>query len=283
MKKHNYFSFTRSLTCTLALFTLLLVHDMAYAQEPCGDLLKNEEWTRGIDEIVQKLGTGQDLDSARIRSKELFEICSQSPTLNYLTGRLAEERKNMVDALYYYQKASEYTYVFAVEPELAKEIWYKRYLAENPDLSAEEVDGLKQKIDEQTKELARLRRADENYSAMRETKAFEDTVLMWTGAGTGLVGLAVAGAGVGLVLKSKEAPCDIKLVSEKTETKATRVQSDVKSSYLAGWALVGAGGALAVTGAILAGVYGYRVSHQNGDSDFSFQVSPVGAAFNMTF
>ncbi len=283
MKKRYYFSHTRFLACPLTLLMWLFVHNTALAQEPCGDLLKNGAWTNGINEIVQKLGTGEDLDTAWIKSKELFEICSQSPTLNYLTGRLAEERQNKVDALYYYQKASEYTYVFAVEPELAKEIWYKRYLAENPDLSAEEVDGLKQKIDEQTTELARLRRVEENYSVMRETKAFEDKVLMWTGAGTGLVGLAVAGAGIGLVMKSKEAPCDIKLVSEKTETKATRIQSDVKVSYLTGWTLVGAGSALAITGAILAGVYGYRVTHQNGDNNYSFQVSPVGAAFSMTF
>lgn len=247
------------------------------AQDKCYTLDSNKKWNNGINKLVDMMQSNE-MDNAWLLAKELSEICSMSPALNFLTGKIAQARNDTVSALYYYQKASEYTYMYAVEPDTAKAIWYARYLAENPDKTDESIDELRGKIRDLETETARLKESETKLNdEIRETE-----ILMWSGAGTGAAGLALAATGIALVLSTKDEPCDISLSTENHPT-APKVSYKVNDRYIAGWALTGVGSALLVAGAVVAGIYGYRYSEMNSEVDLSINFTPASASLTVNF
>ena len=110
----------------------LLIPMPAIAQDRCEHLNEDSEWTEGLKKLIATM-QNNEMKTAKGQAKALSEICSESPALNYLQGKIEESLGNSSRAHYYYQKSSENTYRFAVEPNTAKMIWYARYENEHPD------------------------------------------------------------------------------------------------------------------------------------------------------
>lgn len=250
---------------------------VCYAQDGCQSLNENPEWMGGLQDVISEI-QANDYQAALKKSKRLSEICPNAPTLNYMQGKIYENLNDKSNALYYYQKASENTYNFAVDPDTAKKIWYARYEFEHPERTQGEVSRKDERIGaleaESQQNLSNFEAyKEEQYASVRKT--------MWAGAGVGIGGLALAGAGLG-ILFSQENNITI---DYKTNDDIKEEMKNVKYTgpYIASWGLIGAGAALAVAGAVLTGIYGYKYTHFDKNVSYSFGVSPVKASFVIQF
>ncbi|MBO4351298.1 MAG: hypothetical protein J6A01_10180 [Proteobacteria bacterium] len=260
--------FIEHLLSSGVLLICLLISHAAFAQDACKDLNSNEAWNDGMKHLSSQIQNGQ-YDEARQTSKRLSEICNQSPVLNYMQGKIAEEQGNRQDALLYYQKASEYTYLLAVAPDMAKKIWYARYENENPERTAKSIREKDEKVQMQ------LDASSDRIQGL-EHKLYQ---VLWTGAGIGIGGLAMLGTGVGLLMYNG---------NEASKTKKNLTDQGYiidsyrnDSLYTVSWGLIGAGAALTIAGAIVTGIYGYQYTHL--DNSYAFVISPLGTSFNIEF
>lgn len=211
-----------------------------------------------------------DMITAKEQSKALVAICPNAPTLNYLQGKIAEALGEKNDALYFYQKASENTYTFAVDPANAKKIWYARYENEYPERTAEAVSSKNESYAALKAENATLKEALSHH----EFFTTDPKTLMWVGTGLGAGGLAFIGAGVGLLCNSH---------SSDITPSSNGYKVDDNATHATGWILAGMGGSLLITGAVLAGIYGYKYRLSLKNKDIVLNISPNGFQFNMTF
>lgn len=260
---------------------VLFTSGVGYSQDDCNNLSNNMEWQAGMSNLIKKIQSN-DVAEAKRLAASLSEICSTSPALNYLLGKLADAKNEKTDALYYYQKASEYTYLYAIEPNNAKKIWYERFLHEHPECrlrSGEDASsGGGFAIDDETKgevEKAFMEKllggSDQVYYPMYQQ---EMRKLMWSGVGIAVAGIVFAGVGGGLVAKNSD------LTYEDSEGFPKYKPNPV---YQIGWASIGVGAALTITGIVLTGVYGYKYTHLSLNQSYSFELSPFGASFSMQF
>ena len=180
------------LLLSLCMLFWLGMPEAAFAQDACLYLTNNSGWNEGIKSVSQLIQAG-NYTQARIEAKTLSQICDQSPVLHYMQGKIAQEMGEKSDALLHYQKASEYTYQFAVEPDMARKIWYARYENEHPERTAKSLEESarqnESKIYENTSELM---------SEFHKDIKARNYKMMWTGIGLGIGGLALLGTGVGL-------------------------------------------------------------------------------------
>lgn len=257
----------------VALFVLLPL--TANAEDQCDTIGKNSKWTKGMDTLIATM-QANDMKTAKSLSKDLVDICPNAPMLNYLQAKIAEALGENADALYYYQKASENTYTFAVDPDNAKKIWYARYEMEHPERSASAVASSSESMNALEKENAQLKdtisqQADLN---LNHTNSYKKA--MWAGIGVGIGGLALAGGGVGLVMSKSDK-------YEVTENKGSPKTYTFTNLYTTGWTLIGVGAAFTVGGAILAGVFGSKYASSKNQSDYSFSITPMHASFTFRF
>ena len=103
-------------------------------------------------------------------------------------------------------------------------------------------------------------------------------IALVTGAGTGIGGLAILGVGIGLLASEGDDSCNISIIMDEN---SPQISHGVHGMYIAGWTLVGVGAALTVAGAVVAGVYGYRYTHN--DTTVSFGITPVSASLEIAF
>ena len=73
---------------SLCLACLMGIPGLAFAQDDCYDLNTNEEWVRGLKEIIQ-LMENKDYARAQSNARKLSRICEKSPMLNYIQGIIA--------------------------------------------------------------------------------------------------------------------------------------------------------------------------------------------------
>ncbi len=247
----------------------------AFADE-CDYLDEDNTWNDSMIRLVG-LMTAQEYEKAENLSHDMSLRCSRSPMLNYIEAKIQEEKNDIDAAKLYYQKASEYTYDFAVAPDTAKKIWYARYEAENPERTQGGVDRLRADRD---KTFDRIKQAENRYATIlaseKKDRIDEYKTLTWTGTGLGIAGIVMLGIGVGIAATLEN---DDKYYSleQKPDSYA------VKPGYSMTWALIGAGGALTVAGTVMAGVYGYRWTHFEQHNELAFQVSPNHLSFSMAF
>ena len=102
--------------------------------------------------------------------------------------------------------------------------------------------------------------------------------LLWTGVGIGAGGLALAGTGAALVAISHSSKLEA-----RNEDHGYKVSDD--PLHATGWVLTGVGAGLVVTGAVLAGIYGYKYKtvNNNNNNDVTLYVSPNSFSLNITF
>ena len=98
---------------------------------------------------------------------------------------------------------------------------------------------------------------------------------MWSGIGVGIGGLLFAGAGAAMVAV--------------TDTATFKVYKDKDVTYkenpvhALGWSFIGIGSALAISGAVLAGIFGYKYQRSTDDMDIAFGFSPNASSITISF
>ena len=239
----------------------------ASAQNKCGTLDNNTEWISGMQQLIETMQT-EDMPKAKLQAKALANICADAPTLNYLQGKIAEALGEKQEALYYYQKASENTYTFAIDPDNAKKIWYTRYENEHPERTASALE-----LNNET--LSSLEAKNAHLQALNTEYAESYKKLLWSGVGIGAGGLVLAGTGAALVAMSHSSKFE-----KKTDTEPYIVSDD--PVHATGWILTGLGSGLLITGAILAGIYGHKYKQSLNDH-ITFNISPNSISFSMNF
>ena len=95
--------------------------------------------------------------------------------------------------------------------------------------------------------------------------------ILWSGVGIGVGGIVLAATGFALAYHSH--PVEF--------TELNQAYS-VKTQYTAGWYLAGTGIAMFISGVIMSGVAGYRLTRIK-NSAFAFEISPTGGSFRMVF
>lgn len=253
----------------LVALLLLLLPFTANAQDRCTSIGNDPEWISGMQNLINTM-QANDMRNARLQAKTLASICPNAPTLNYLQGKIAESLGEKEEALFYYQKASENTYTFAIDPDNAKKIWYARYESEHPERTADAVSSQNESYAALEAENAALKDALSHH----EFFTTDPKTLMWVGTGLGAGGLVLTGAGLGMALSS-----DSSILTASTHG----YKVDVNPINAMGWVVTGLGAGLLITGAVLAGIYGYEYNRSLQNKDISLNISPTGFYFNMTF
>ncbi len=210
-------------------------------------------------------------DKALDVSKRLMDICSFSPALLYYTGLNLEMTGDFDNAMLYFQKATDSTVSLDATPDLAKQIWYKRYEMENPESAQASIEQKNDIITLMTEQIESLEKT--NAKLMNEGSIGHYRSVMWTGIGIGIAGLILSGTGTGLAVSQKNNYLEVNSIHKLV----------MKNGYIAGWTLLGTGIGLTVAGTIVASIAGHRYSKAKSEVKNSVSISPYGASFNMTF
>ena len=236
----------------LFLCTILLVASFskaAYAD--CDSISDNEEWNDNLENVAAYYDHGDYEESLQIGLK-MLSICDMSPTLNYYIAVDYQALGDNNKALEYILKSSDST----------------KHMATT---KANEAG-----INRKKKELEMIVKGESTdfYKAMREMQR-EYTVLMWSGAGTAMLGILFTAVGAGLVATD----------GNNTNTETTSNTPYNTYTHIAGYGMLGAGFTLIVTGTVLAGVYGYKYNHfRMGDNRLlSFYLTPGSAGLTLSF
>lgn len=247
-----------------------------FAQDSCDNLTANPEWNQGILDVSQLIQANR-FTEAQTKAKQLTRICSQTAVLNYMQGKIAAELGQKSEALLFYQKASEATYKYAVDPDMAKKIWYARYENEHPERTAKSIKEAEAKSDLQLNQLNT--KNQDLLEQLKEERIASSYRLMWTGVGIGTAGLVLAGTGLGLILNR-----DAAIIS------FTDVNNGIKQYnqrpnpvFVASTALLASGAAFAITGAILTGIFGYQYSKYKDEAAYSIAVMPNNLSVSIQF
>ena len=264
--------------------------------DSCDNLASNATWTSNFSKLETAVEKGQ-YDDAVEYAKPLFGICQKSPALLYYTGLAMKGKGDADRATQYFIKAAEMTSDVAVDPGMSRRIWYARYEAEHPEATPE---ALKAKADELAAEQAKYNELKSEWDAKnveeREEQArmevagaylIEESKRNWGGAMWAGVGITAGGlilAITGGVLSMK-----VDKIEKSGETNADKSGFAVTKTYVASWAMLGAGIAMTVGGAVLTGIAGYHYAKIDLDNDgsadesVSFNVLPGSVSFGMTF
>ena len=275
----------------LGLWALGMLLPICAAAQECPNLDSNPAWNEGLRGMSAAY-QAEDYEQALTIGKQLQDICDKSPVLNYMLANIYKTQKNEERYLFFLERATEQTRNFAVDNDLLNRMWSDKYIAAHPEAAPDaimsknavlrkyqfDLELTSQSLKDREYEIQSLKKDLESSGRKLEDNLELYKTLMWTGAGIGIGGLAFAGAGAGMVLSSE--PIDFK---EKFNAPH---QYKEKVLHSLGWAFVGTGAALAVTGAVLTGVYGYRYRHYNDsqeDAELTFSVYPACTSMIVTF
>ncbi len=276
-----------SLCLMIGCIYCLLHQTTAYARG-CDNLGQNKTWQKKFD-LLNQAYENKDFDTALQHAKDLEKICELSPILNYTIAYIYKSQDDDERYLFYLQKATQNTDKFLVEKELLDQMWSEKYVAAHPDASPEtikarnealetlkkELEASNHTIEAQKFEIQMLQKTANSTRSLIDDEIKSYRALTWTGAGIGIGGLVFAGVGAALVAITE--PCDFK-VNLSGPYKYTE-----NITHSIGLGLIGAGSALTITGAIIAGIYGYKYKRIKDNAVFYFSFSPTQASVSLTF
>ncbi|MBO4350108.1 MAG: hypothetical protein J6A01_04060 [Proteobacteria bacterium] len=268
----------------------LMVLSSAWADN-CDKINSNSAWKDGFEQMNAAY-KAEDWKAALKHAKELEEICDLSPNLNYTIARIHKNRGDKEKYLYYLQKSTQNTERFAVDKDTLDRMWSEKYIAAHPEADPENIEALNKKIDDLNSEIATLKgdldQADLSAKEVARTTITKEEHLevqindyrtpMWIATGIGIGGLAMAGAGAGLVAYKKNESVDFS--DSKIKVPGTY---KVNASYVAGWILVGVGSGLAIGGAVFSGIFGYKYKHFKDTQSWSLNISPNYTSVSFEF
>lgn len=244
--------------------------------DACMSLNENTEWDALINQMNKEAKAGK-YDEALETIKKLDEICPNVPSVHYTAGMLYRKKNDNNNAFHHLTIATKNTKEFAVDEDLMKRMWFALYETEHPAV----IDFLNGDTDSAYKKL--IQGKDEtikNYQLKSEQDDKYTKIMMWTGAGVGITGVVLAVLG-GVFMRLDGIPeyhnsMNNELFTSKYEN----------NNYYAGTVLLGVGLSAAITGAIFAGIGGYRYTHKEQTSDefdVSFSMSFNEASLQFTF
>ena len=249
----------------------------------CYSLDDNAEWKdlfAKFSDAYQK----KHYDQALSYTRDLQHICDRSPILNYSIGTTFREMGNMQEALHYYRRATG-NKEFNISNEMLQKFWYAQYEVENANLICAQSDldacmkkgaEYKERLEGVLSEHTDLQTSYQQYI---DEQHHRDAVVMWTGAGIGIVGIAAAATG-GALLAANNNP--VSKVDISGDGKSSAVH--IKTMHYVSVAMLSAGAGLAVAGIIMTGIGGYHYTHPLSDNvTASWAVSPNNFEFDLTF
>lgn len=266
----------------------LLLSTQAIAQE-CNNLDKNDDWLNGLNGMKLSLDD-KDYENVLEFGRSIYTICPNSPVYLYYLARAFEGKGDVAKAREYIYKASDSTYSFATDPQIAQQIWYARYEFDYPERTLEAVNTLKaeneilrQRTDELQTGASQSQILVQQLNDSQTQNRDNLYVGTWTGAGIGIAGIALTIAGAVLISKDDEkfevSSHQETLPGEYFPHKLETI--DVKKNYTTGLALLGTGIGLTVAGSIVTGILGYRYTHCDDSNSVSVGLNHI--AFSMKF
>ncbi len=266
----------------------VLFANTCFAQD-CSNVSENPEWLSLFQKMNQQVQSEKYEDALKTIG-DLIEICPTMPSVNYAAGKIYQKLDNPQMAHSYYRVATENTKQFIVNKDLMKDMWYARYETEFPEV----LDFKSGKVTKQHQAILEVQKEKAIITNLEDI-AYANTV-MWTGAGVGIAGLVIAAVGGALMAPSVNGIDEIELNGANVhENRYDLVATDEMNQYIAGTAMLGVGLGVAVAGAIMAGVGGYRytnskTTHQTKEDlesdnkhEMNFSLSYNHVAFGMTF
>ncbi len=266
--------------CAVGGLGSLMVLSSAYADN-CDNLDKNSAWTSGFQELNAAYKQ-ENWDEALKVGKKLEGICELSPVLNYTIARVHKNKGDRDKYMYYLQKSTLNTERFAVDRDLLERMWNEKYIATHPEADPEHIKSLNQEIETLKLDLEHAKDSNDSLSSSTiskdqhidaQIKDFTTPLWVATGIGAGGIAMTVAGA----VLVSLSDPVEFKNKSG--------VPGKYKESMMhtTGWTLVGVGSAFAISGAIFAGILGYKYMRSKDNLSLSFELSPTNSSILIEF
>ena len=258
----------------------LLLAWTAYA-DSCDNLDRNKSWVATFTKLNGALDN-KDWNGALDYSKQLEDICDQSPILNYTIAYIHKNKGDNEKYLFYLQKSTQNTERFSVDKDLLDRIWSDKYVAAHPEAHPDNIAALNKNIEDLKNDLEqeKLKNSDLASTTISKERHFEEQVNiyktpMWIAAGIGIGGLAMAGAGAALVAISDP------VNANNTPSNPPKYRENLM--HTSGWILVGVGSGLAISGAIFTGIFGYKYKHFNDRSEVTFNFSPSSASLAISF
>jgi tetratricopeptide (TPR) repeat protein len=259
----------------------LLFAGSATAQD-CADLGNNIEYKSLMEKMNVQI-QDKDYHAARKTADKLLRICPTVPSVNYALGKIYQELGDQKSAHTHFSIATDNTEEFAVPKDLLKNMWYARYESEFPEAVAFKTGKLEAQYQ---KALAEGETEELNWAK----------TVMWSGAGIGIAGVAMAVAG-GFVMGFSgienivlnESNIEINSETNKYNNVFNLGKEDAMVKYTAGSVLLGVGIGAAVAGAVMAGIGRYKYTQLKAEKDTkdrletSIAISYNSIALNMTF
>ena len=249
--------------------------------DPCYTLQTNERW-RQLFADFSTAYQEKKFDTALELTEQLKTICEASPILNYSIGMTHREMGNNKEALRHYKQAIENTKKFGVSEELLTKFWFARYEMENAEVICKQVDldACNAKSTQLESDLNKANTKIQNLNdAIQNDVHRRDAIVMWTGAGIGIAGLAAVGAGAALL-----ATADKSVTIEPPQQDEQKVKGKIHTGEITGYAVLGAGIGLTVAGAVMAGIGGYNYTHPiTEDVTASWNITPSNIEFGLKF
>ncbi len=259
----------------LALFGMLSLPvccSQAFA-DSCDKIGTNATWSQNL-KLANDALNAKDYNKALEISRELYEICPRAPYLNFIIGKSLMETGERTKGVMYLQKASDYTSQFVVDPELQRVIWYERYEAEHPERKESALNSLNDMNKQLQEENAKI--LQENID-LKDKDQLKNNIVMWTGVGIGGAGIIMTGIGAWLGF---DKDTYYKVDNKKDENGKYRI----RSKYVGGWAVFGAGLAMMAAGGAMTGIGAYYYLRNKKDkSPIDFSMSPTSIDLKFTF
>ena len=255
----------------------------AYADN-CDNFDRNKAWMSNMEKL-NDVCEKEDWHAALRYSRDLEQICDQSPILNYTIAQIHKKLGDNEKYLFYLQKSTQNTEKYSIDKNLLDKIWTEKYIAANPEADPARIKEREAEIASKDEEIEVLKGQLKSVQLIGgETSALQDQVNSARAADDAWLWTSVAVSGTGIVLTAVGGV----LVAQNRSSaiRADNGELKVKSAYTTAWGLVGAGIGVTVLGSVLCGYFGYKyhINHKNDNVNaLSLKFSPTYSSLSVSF
>lgn len=230
--------------------------------DPCLSLNENPIWNQEIGRMLENLER-KNYDAALQNVDKLNAICDRSPILNYSIARIYQKKGEEKNALKYFKRATVMSTEFSVDIDILEMIWYDRFVAEHPEVTAEYKENRKREVEVLEQKLVNL---EPSYTAL------------W--AGIGIAGTGVLMTITGGILMGVYQNESVKYNGTNGQYQTARVSPVYTFSTI----ILGTGIGLMVSGGIVAGIVAIKNARVKAANEaLTFDFGPAGMGMTYTF